>query len=155
AHCFRPRRRCSSAAASSSRQCAGKRRANFARGAGRKAMPLALPQFTRYVFVVLAVLVLALLVFKLLPVLMLVFAGIVLASALSAGAEALERRLHLDRTWAVTIVFLAFIILVGAGLYFFGVQLAAQMEELVAAVTAAWQKVRAYMQGSRLLAPLL
>jgi predicted PurR-regulated permease PerM len=118
-------------------------------------MPLPLALFARYAFVVLAVVVLALLVFKLLPVLMLIFAGIVLASALSAGAAPLQRRLRLDRTWAVTIVFVAFIVLLGFGLYFFGVQLANQMEELVSAVTQAWQKVRAYAQGSRFLAPLL
>ena len=118
-------------------------------------MPLPLPLFARYAFVVLAVVVLALLVFKLLPVLMLIFAGVVLASALGAGANPLQRRLRLGRTWAVTIVFVAFILLVGFGLYFFGVQLAAQMEELVSAVTAAWQKVRQYAQGSRFLAPLL
>jgi len=118
-------------------------------------MPLPLSVFARYAFVVLAVVVLALLVFKLLPVLMLIFAGVVLASALSAGAAPLQRRLRLNRTWAVTIVFLAFIALVGFGLYFFGVQLANQMEELVSAVTAAWEKVRDYAKGSRILAPLL
>jgi len=118
-------------------------------------MPLPLSLFARYVFVVLAVVVLALLVFKLLPVVMLVFAGVVLASALGAGAEPLQRRLHLGRTWAVTIVFVAFIVLVGFGLYFFGVQLAKQMEELVNAVTAAWQKLHDYARGSRFLAPLL
>jgi predicted PurR-regulated permease PerM len=118
-------------------------------------MPLPLAAFARYVFVVLAVVVLALVVLKLLPVLMLIFAGIVLAAALSAGAAPLQRRLHLDRTWAVTIVFLLFIVVVGFGLYFFGVQLANQMEELVSAVTAAWQKVRDYAKGSRLLAPLV
>ena len=118
-------------------------------------MPPPLPLFTRYVFVALAVVVLALLAFKLLPVLVLIFAGIVLASALSAGADPLERRLHLNRTWAVTIVFVAFLVLVGFGLYFFGVQLAQQMEELVNAVTQAYQKVRDYLQGSRLFSALV
>jgi predicted PurR-regulated permease PerM len=113
------------------------------------------PHFTRYVFIVLAVVVLALLVFKLLPVLMLVFAGVVLACALSAGAEPLERRLHMSRTWAVTVVFVLFLALVGFGLYFFGVKLAEQMEELVSAVTAAYQKVRAYLQGSRFFSTLV
>lgn len=118
-------------------------------------MPPALPLFTRYVFIVLAVVVLALLVFKLLPVLMLVFAAVVLSLALSAGADPLERRLHIDRTWAVTIVFLVFMVALGFGLYFFGVQLAQQMEELVSAATQAYQKVRDYMQGSRFFSGLL
>ncbi|HZZ95041.1 MAG TPA: AI-2E family transporter [Usitatibacter sp.] len=118
-------------------------------------MPTPLPLFTRYVFVVLAVVVLALLAFKLLPLLLLIFAGIVLASALSAAASPLERRLRLNRTWAVTLVFLLFLVLVIAGLSFFGVQLAAQMEELVSAVTDAYQKVRAYLQGSRFFSTLL
>ena len=117
-------------------------------------MPPPLPLFTRYVFIVLAVVVLALLAFKLLPVLVLVFAGVVLASALSAGADPLERRLGLGRTWAVTIVFLAFLVLVGFGLYFFGVQLAQQMEDLVSAVTDAYQKVRGYLQQFRFFATL-
>lgn len=117
-------------------------------------MPPPLPLFTRYVFIVLAVVVLALLAFKLLPVLVLVFAGVVLASALSAGADPLERRLGIGRTWAVSIVFVAFLLLVGSGLYFFGVQLAQQMEDLVAAVTDAYQKVRAYLQQFRFFATL-
>jgi predicted PurR-regulated permease PerM len=118
-------------------------------------MPPPLPLFTRYVFIVLAVVVLALLVFKLLPVLMLVFAAIVLASALSAGAEPLERRFRMDRRLAVTLVFVAFLLVVGFGLYFFGVQLAAQMEDLVTAVTEAYQKVRAYLQGTRFFSTLM
>jgi predicted PurR-regulated permease PerM len=118
-------------------------------------MPPPLPLFSRYVFVVLAVVVLGLLVSRLLPVLVLVFAGIVLASALSAGASPLQRRLHLDRTWAVTLVFVLFLLLVIAGLSFFGVQLAGQMEDLVSAVTDAYQKVRAYLQGSRFFSTVL
>ena len=117
-------------------------------------MPPPLPLFTRYVFIVLAVVVLALLAFKLLPILVLVFAGVVLAAALSAGADPLEHRLHIGRTWAVSIVFVAFLILVGFGLYFFGVQLAQQMEDLVAAVTNAYQTVRAYLQHFRFFATL-
>lgn len=117
-------------------------------------MPPSLPLFTRYAFIVLAVVVLALLAFKLLPVLVLVFAGVVLASALSAGADPLDRRLRMGRTWAVSIVFVAFLVLVGFGLYFFGVQLAQQMEDLVAAVTDAYQKVRAYLQQYRFFATL-
>jgi predicted PurR-regulated permease PerM len=112
-------------------------------------MPPALPLFTRYVFVVLAVGLLALLVLKLLPVLLLVFAGIVLAAALSAGADPLERRLHLHRAWAVTIVFVAFLLLLGFGFYFFGVQIAGQMEDLVSAVTDAWQKAHDYLENTR------
>jgi predicted PurR-regulated permease PerM len=118
-------------------------------------MPPSLPLFTRYVFIVLAVVVLGLLVVKLLPVLMLVFAGIVLSLALSAGANPLERRLHIDRTWAVTIVFVAFLLVVAFGLYFFGVQLAQQMEELVNAVTQAYQKTRDYLQGSRFFSTIM
>jgi predicted PurR-regulated permease PerM len=117
-------------------------------------MPLPLPVFTRYVFVVLAVVVLALLAFKLVPILVLIFAGVVLASALSAGADPLERRLGLGRTWAVAIVFVAFLLLVALGLSFFGVQLAQQMEDLVAAVTDAYQKVRAYLQHFRFFSTL-
>jgi predicted PurR-regulated permease PerM len=117
-------------------------------------MPPSVPLFTRYVFIVLAVVVLALLAFKLLPVLVLVFAGVVLASALSAGADPLERRLHIGRTWAVAIVFVAFLVLVACGLSFFGVQLAQQMEDLVAAVTDAYAKVRAYLQHFRFFSTL-
>jgi predicted PurR-regulated permease PerM len=118
-------------------------------------MPPPLPLFTRYVFIVLAVVVLALLVFKLLPVLMLVFAAVVLSLALSAGADPLQHRLRIDRTWAVTIVFLLFLVAVGFGLYFFGVQLAQQMEDLVNAVTQSYQKVRDYMQGSRFFSSIV
>jgi predicted PurR-regulated permease PerM len=117
-------------------------------------MPPTLPLFTRYVFIVLAVVVLALLVFKLLPVVMLVFAGVVLASALSAGADPLER-LGLKRTWAVTLVFVAFLLVVGFGLYFFGVQLAGQMEDLASAVTDAYHKARAYLQQTRFFSTVL
>jgi predicted PurR-regulated permease PerM len=119
------------------------------------AMPPTLPQFTRYAFVVLAVVVLAVLAFKLLPVLMLVFAAIVLSNALSAGADPLERRFGMDRTVAVSAVFVGFLLVLGLGLYFFGVQLAQQAEDLVTAVTSAYEKVRDYLERSPIFSNLL
>jgi predicted PurR-regulated permease PerM len=111
---------------------------------------LPLSVFARYVFVAAAIVVLVLLLFKLAPVLMLVFAGIVLATAVRAGAGPLERKLKLGRTWAVLAVVLVVIGLVAAGSYFFGVQIATQMGDLVEAVTDAWTKVQEYLGRSAL-----
>jgi predicted PurR-regulated permease PerM len=114
-----------------------------------------LPTFTRYVFVVVAVLLLAVLVVKLAPVLMLAFAGIVLAAAVRAGAAPLERRLRFGRTWAVLAVVLVVLAFVGGVIFFFGVQLAKQMQDLVEAVTDAWEKLRGWIEDKPFGATLL
>jgi predicted PurR-regulated permease PerM len=111
---------------------------------------LPLSAFARYVFVACAVVVLFLLMFKLAPVLMLVFAGIVLATAVSAGAAPLERHLRFGRTWAVLAVVILVIGLIAAGSYFFGMQIATQMSDLVQAVTDAWGRLREYLGRSAL-----
>jgi len=71
-------------------------------------------------------------------------------SAVSAGAAALERHLHLPRTWGVLLVIVLVIGLIAAGSYFFGMQIATQMSDLVQAVTEALVKLRDYLGRSAL-----
>jgi predicted PurR-regulated permease PerM len=118
-------------------------------------MPLPLPTFARYALVVLGLIVLSLLLWKIAPVLMLFFAGVVLATAVRVGSTPLERRFGLPETLAVAIVFVAMLVLLGAGSYFFGRQLAGQTEELMQALNDAWPKVKQYLEANPLGAKVL
>jgi predicted PurR-regulated permease PerM len=102
-----------------------------------------LPQFARYVLVVLGLLALALLAAKIAPVLLLVFAGIVFANAIRAASTPLARRTGLADPWAVAIVTLGVAIVLLGGSYLFGRQVATQAHELVSAVQTAWEKIQA------------
>lgn len=102
-----------------------------------------LPQFARYVLVVLGLLALALLAAKIAPVLLLVFAGIVFANAIRAASTPLSRRTGLSDSWAVAIVTLGLAIVLLGGIYLFGRQVATQTQELVTAVQTAWEKIQA------------
>ncbi len=106
-------------------------------------MPLpALPAYSRYVLVTLALVGLALLIAKLAPVLLLVFAGVVLATVIRAASTPLARRTGLSDGLAVSIVSVAFAVLVIGGLWLFGRQVIAQTDELWNAIQTAWAKVQ-------------
>lgn len=100
-----------------------------------------LPLFTRKTLVVIGLGALALLLWKISPVLLLLFAGIVLASAIRAGAMPLARVTHMNETLAVGIVTVLVAAAILGGGYLFGQQIAHQAQDLVEAVTAATGKV--------------
>ena len=94
-------------------------------------MPLpSIPQFSRYVLVVLGLLALALFIGKISTVLLLVFAGIVFATVIRAISTPLGRRTGIPDTWAVGLVSFLFLALIVGGGYFFGKQVLTQTEEL-------------------------
>ena len=104
--------------------------------------------FARKVVIALALVVLALMVWKVAAVFMLMFAGVVFATAIRAGAAPLSRRFGIPSTWAVAIVFaLAIAFIVGGG-YLFGKQVSHQTEALWEALTEAWGKVRERVEAS-------
>lgn len=114
-------------------------------------MPVAvtpLPEFAKRVAVVLALVVLTLFLWKILPVLMLAFAGIVLATAVRAGADPLTRWLKVPKPWAVSIVFALFLLVVVGGGYFFGRQITNETTALWDAVKAATDKVEARLSNT-------
>jgi predicted PurR-regulated permease PerM len=101
-----------------------------------------LPQFTRYVLVVIGLVALALFLAKIAPILMLVFAGIVLAAVIRAAASPLARRTGIGDSWAVGIVAFLIAALAIAGFYFFGREVLKQTGELWSALQSAWERVR-------------
>jgi predicted PurR-regulated permease PerM len=114
-------------------------------------MPIATPamtlaEYSQRVVVTIAILVLALFLWKIAPVLMLAFAGIVFAGAVRAASAPLSRRLGIGETWAVTIVFMLFLLAVILASYLFGKQIAAQATDLWDAIKAAAAKAQEKMQ---------
>jgi predicted PurR-regulated permease PerM len=110
-------------------------------------MPAAAPahsltDFAKRVAITLALVTLALFIWKIAPVLLLGFAGIVLAMVVRSAAEPLSKRLHLNPSVAVAIVFAIFIALILGLAFFFGQQIASQATELWDAIRAAADKVK-------------
>ena len=103
---------------------------------------LTIPQFARYALVALGLLALALLTVELSAVLMLTFAGIVLAAVIRAASTPLRNRTGMRDVWAVSIVSLAFAVILFGGFALFGQQVAAQAQELMTAIQSAWEKIQ-------------
>ncbi len=104
--------------------------------------PPSIPQFSRYVLVVLALVALALFIGKIATILLLVFAGIVFAVVIRAASTPLQRRTGIPDAWAVALVSFGFAVLLVAGFYFFGKQVLTQTEELWSAIQTAWEKIQ-------------
>lgn len=104
------------------------------------------PSFTRRVLLVFALAVVAILLWKIAPVLMLGFAGIVLATAVRAGADPLERHLGLPQAAAVGIVFFASLAVVVGGSYLFGREIQEQTDQLWTALVDATDKIKERME---------
>jgi predicted PurR-regulated permease PerM len=109
--------------------------------AARSSESADLREFTRRTIVVIALVVLALFLWKIAPVLMLMFAGIVFASAIRAGAMPIARRTGMNETLAVALVALLFAAFIIGGAYLFGFQIAKQAQDLWDAVKDAAGKV--------------
>lgn len=109
----------------------------------------------RTTLVALALVALAVLLWQLAPVALLLFAGVVGATAIEAGALPLVRFLHLPRTLAVGLVFALLLVAVVGGAWLFGKQLAAQASELWVAIVQAWNQASSYLQDSPLGATLV
>lgn len=90
----------------------------------------------------LALVTLALFLWKIAPVLMLGFAGMVLAMVVRTASEPLARRLPINNTGAVAIVFALFLVLLLGLAYFFGKHIAQQATELWDAMKSAAEKVQ-------------
>ena len=119
-------------------------------------MPLPpVPQFTRYVLVVLALLALALFVGKIANVLLLVFAGIVFAAVIRAASTPLRRRTGMSDTWSVALVSFAFAVLLIGGTYLFGKQVLTQTEEFWSAIQTASEKIQEKVGESPLASTVL
>ena len=99
------------------------------------------PAYTRKVLITVGIVVLALFLWKLAPVLMLAFGGVVMASAIRAGAVPLARRLHISETIAVSIVTVLAVSLLLGGAYLFGQRVAEEAQALWAALKDAWAKL--------------
>jgi predicted PurR-regulated permease PerM len=103
---------------------------------------LSLIDYSKRVAVTLALVTLALFLWKIAPVLMLGFAGIVLAMVVRAGADPLSRLMHVKQTWAVSIAFALFLLILAGLAFFFGKQIATQATELWEAIRVAVEKGR-------------
>lgn len=76
---------------------------------------------------------------------LLVFAGLLLAVLLSAGAEAIARRTALSRGWSLGVVLLAIGLSLGAAGRVLWPSIAAQSDELVTRLPAAWAELRGWV----------
>ncbi len=101
--------------------------------------------YVRHVLIAIGLVVLALFLWKLLPVLMLFFAGVVMATAIRAGAAPLMRWFGLKESWAVGIVSLLAVVAIIGGGYLFGQRIADEAQNMVTAVREAITKVQEYV----------
>ncbi len=104
--------------------------------------------YVRHVLVAIGLVVLALLLWKLAPVIVLFFAGVVMATAIRAGASPLVRWFRLKESWAVGIVALLAVAVVLGGGYFFGQRVAEETHAMVVAIKDATAKVEEYVSRS-------
>jgi predicted PurR-regulated permease PerM len=105
------------------------------------------PTFTRNTWVAVGIVALVLALWKIAPVLMLFFAGVVFATAIRAGAMPLVRRLRMNETLAVAIVFSSVVALVALGGYLFGREIGQQATELWDALKDSAAKVERHLEG--------
>ena len=103
------------------------------------------PAFTRKVLIVVGIVLLVAFLGKIAPVLMLAFAGVVMATAIRAGALPLARRLHLSETVAVSIVTLLALAVIVGGAYLFGQRIAEEAQAMWTALKDAWAKFEAFV----------
>jgi predicted PurR-regulated permease PerM len=111
------------------------------------AAPLSLTDYSKRVAVTLALIVLALLMWKMAPVFMLGFAGVVIAMVVRSAADPLSRRLRINQTLAVAVVFALFLLLIFGMGYFFGKQISEQATELWEAIRGAVDKAREKLES--------
>ena len=111
------------------------------------ATSLSLLDYSKRVAVTLALVILALLMWKMAPVFMLGFAGVVIAMVVRSAADPLSRRLHINQTLAVAIVFALFLLLIFGMGYFFGKQISTQATELWEAIRGAVDKAREKLES--------
>lgn len=104
--------------------------------------------FTRHVLIVLGLVTLALFLWKVAPVFMLAFAGIVLATAIRAGAVPLSRLLHIPEMASVAVVSLLMLLVLIGGGYLFGNQIAEQAQEMWDAIREAYEKFEQFLSAS-------
>jgi predicted PurR-regulated permease PerM len=108
---------------------------------------LSLVDYSKRVAVTLALVVLALMLWKMAPVFMLGFAGVVIAMVVRSAADPLSRRMHVNQTVSVAIVFTVFIVLIFGMAYFFGKQISSQATELWEAIRMAVEKAREKLEA--------
>jgi predicted PurR-regulated permease PerM len=111
------------------------------------AATLTLVDYSKRVAVTLALVILALLLWKMAPVFMLGFAGVVIAMVVRSVADPLSRKLHVNQTLAVAIVFAIFLLLIFGMGYFFGKQISAQATELWDAIRMSVEKAREKLEA--------
>ena len=111
------------------------------------AATLTLVDYSKRVAVTLALVILALLLWKMAPVFMLGFAGVVIAMVVRSAADPLSRRLGVNQTLAVAIVFALFLLLIFGMGYFFGKQISAQATELWDAIRMSVEKAREKLEA--------
>jgi predicted PurR-regulated permease PerM len=104
----------------------------------------------RAVLVAIGLVVVALFLWKILPVLMLAFAGIVLASAIDAGARPLAARLHLPGAVGVAIVVAIAAAALAGFAWLFGTSISSQAEALSSALPQAAATAQRFVQQSEL-----
>src|SRR5688572_15502135 len=111
------------------------------------AATLSLLDYSKRVAVTLALVILALMVWKMAPVFMLGFAGVVIAMVVRSAADPLSRRMHVNQTVSVAIIFTIFILLIFGMAYFFGKQISSQATELWEAIRVAVEKAREKLEA--------
>lgn len=85
---------------------------------------------------------------KLATILLLVFGGLVFALVIRIGADALARVFPLAERWAAVVVILTVIMLIGTGAYFFGAEVAGQLQELRERLPRALEQATAWFNGT-------
>ena len=103
------------------------------------------PGFTRKALIATGIVLLVLFLAKISPVLMLAFGGVVMATAIRAGAVPLARRTGLSETAAVAIVTAVAVALLLGGIYLFGQRVAEEAQAMLTALKEAWAKFEAFV----------
>jgi predicted PurR-regulated permease PerM len=107
-----------------------------------------LAEFTYRVLILAAVVALGILAWRLAGVFILVFGGILVAVALRVMTDALTRYTALGKRWALAIVVVSLVAIIGLAGWAIGAQVASQIGELVGSLPDAFAKLTAWLERS-------
>lgn len=112
--------------------------------------PSPLADYTYRVLIAVAIVVVVILAWRLLDIFVLVFGAIVLAAALRALSDPLERVAPLSPRAALIVVILLVLAALAGAFSLLGVQLVTQMRQLIEVLPDALERAREWLQGTRI-----
>jgi predicted PurR-regulated permease PerM len=111
--------------------------------------------FSYRVLIATGIVAIAVLAWRLAGVFIVIFGGILLAAALRALTNFTIRYTHLPNRWALAVVVLALVALLGLGGWLIGEQVAVQLQELFKILPDAIERTRGWLERSKIGAALL